>query len=99
MSDVIKFRVDPGWLKGGAEILAKRIALIIHGKEDVYDCPEKAANCKKCWSLGSHNDWWLRWLEGNEFSLSYRYGDHDGDLVALRRIIIWFLHLGPCNSD
>jgi hypothetical protein len=100
MSDVIKFKVKPHWLEGDGILLAERIALIINGRKDVFDCPEKAASCQKCWSLGPQNDWWLRLLEGNEVSLSYRYGQGRAeDMAALRRIIIWLLCLGPENPD
>ena len=91
----IRFKVWPNLQLD--EIIVERICHIIIGYKDFY-----TKNSGYKWSLGTTNDWWMD-KEGDEFIIIYRnstapYFD-TSKLEALRKVIIWLLHIEDYNKE
>lgn len=69
MPSKILFKANPNLSDSDRSQVAKRVALIVSGFEDVHEThPEQE------WELGRSNDWWLAYDPTQRtFKLTYRY--------------------------
>ncbi|QQS23085.1 hypothetical protein IPM19_00760 [bacterium] len=91
----IKFRPGFNFDTANEEWLAKRLAMIVLGTDQVT---RKETGYQ--WALGPTNDWWMEYDPvAKEVTLAYRYGGgrNDSHMRTLRTAIIWLLGFEDSN--